>query len=377
MMYKPIITCLLSAFLAFSACNKEPDPTPDPGTNPEPTPSEVTFAKGADVSWVSEREKAGKTFKKSDGTTADIFTVLAECGINSIRLRVWVNPYKGWSGKDDVVALAKRASAAGMAVMIDFHYSDFFADPSRQTIPAGWEADKADLAKMCTHVSDHTTEVLNAVKAAGVSPKWIQIGNETRNGMLWPSGQLWTDKGDIADGRKHFAQLYNAGYNAAKAVFPDAVVMPHIDNAYEDNAWWFSQVKAAGAKFDAIALSHYPQTVSSMTAAQCNQKALANIRSLHAALNVPVIVSEVGVKPAQSDAASILKSFVDELKKTDGCGGVFYWEPEVYGGWKPAIYSLADEIYKYTGKRETWGAYNQGAFSSDGRASSIMDAFKD
>ena len=358
--------------LLMSNCSKTPEPAPEP----EPEHAEVTFARGADISWVSEME-VSRSFRKADGTVADIFAVLAECGINAVRLRVWVDPYKGWSGKDDMVALAKRAAAAGMSVMVDFHYSDFFADPSRQRIPAAWETDKDDLTKMCSHVSAHTTDVLTALKNAGVSPEWIQIGNETRNGMLWPAGQLWNEKGDITDGRKHFAQLYNAGYNAAKAIFPDALVMPHVDNAYEDNSWWFSQVKAAGAKFDAIALSHYPQTVSGMTAAQCNQKALANIRSLRNAFDIPVIVSEVGVKAASAEAATVLETFIDELRKIDGCAGVFYWEPEVYDGWKPEIYGKADEIYRYTGKRETWGPYDQGAFSSDGRPSAIMNAFKD
>ena len=134
-----------------------------PGTDtipPVPTPS---FAKGADISWVSEMEKDGKEFRKKDGSKADIFDVLKETGVNAIRLRVWVNPYNGWSGKDDMVRLATRAAKAGMALMVDFHYSDFFADPDRQMIPAAWKADKNDLEKMAKHVADHTTEVLTAL----------------------------------------------------------------------------------------------------------------------------------------------------------------------------------------------------------------------
>ena len=135
------------------------------------------------------------------------------------------------------MAVARKVQAAGMSLMIDFHYSDFFADPSRQTIPSAWKADKDNLDKMCQHVSAHTKEVLQALKSAGVSVTWVQIGNETRNGMLWPAGQLWTNSGDIQDGRKHFAQLYNAGYDAVKAVYASAVVMPHLNNAYDDNKW--------------------------------------------------------------------------------------------------------------------------------------------
>ena len=350
-----------------------------PGTDtipPVPTPS---FAKGADISWVSEMEKDGKEFRKKDGSKADIFDVLKETGVNAIRLRVWVNPYNGWSGKDDMVRLAVRAAKAGMALMVDFHYSDFFADPGRQMIPAAWKADKDNLDKMAKHVADHTTEVLTALKDAGVSPAWVQVGNETRNGMLWPAGQLWTDSGDIQDGRAHFARLLNAGYDAAKQVFPGVMILAHVDNAYADNAWWFEQVKAAGGKFDAIALSHYPQAYHKLPSPEaCNSQAISQIKALAAKFNIPVIVSEVGVKTNADEAvaAGVLSEFMAEAKKIDKCKGVFYWEPEVYGWWKPAIYSLPDQIEKYAGKRETWGGYDMGAFLSDGRASSVMDAFK-
>ena len=373
---KRIPHLLILASVILSCGGHEPV---KPGTDtipPVPTPS---FAKGADVSWVSEMEKGGKTFKKKDGSAADIFDVLKETGVNSIRLRVWVNPYDGWSGKDDMVRLAVRAAKAGMALMVDFHYSDFFADPDRQMIPAAWKADKNDLEKMAKHVADHTTEVLTALKDAGVTPAWVQVGNETRNGMLWPAGQLWTDSGDIPDGRAHFARLLNAGYDAAKQVFPGVMVLTHVDNAYADNAWWFEQVKAAGGKFDAIALSHYPQAYHKLPSPEaCNSQAISQIKALAAKFNIPVIVSEVGVKTGANEAvaAKVLSEFMTEARKIEKCKGVFYWEPEVYDWWKPAIYSLPDQIEKYAGERTTWGGYDMGAFLAGGKASSVMDAFK-
>jgi len=376
---------LLAAATLFAACG-EKTPTPSgsgDGQKEEEQEQAVTvtvpsFAKGADISWVSEMESDGKKFKKRDGTTADILDVLKEVGVNAIRLRVWVDPTGGWSGKDDVVKLAGRATKAGLPVMVDFHYSDFFADPSRQTVPASWSADKADLTQMAKHVADHTTEVLTALKEAGVSPAWIQIGNETRNGMLWPLGQLWAVNGSTPGGWANFTQLYNAGYDAAKAVFPKAVVMPHLNNAFKatDNAWWFGELKKNGGKFDAVALSHYPQYESDWASTQ--EQALAYIKQAATTLGVPVMVSEVGVKtPANATlAAQVLSEFMTEVQKIDKCAGVFYWEPEVYGGWKPAVYGNADAIYKYTGKRETWNAYDMGAFTAEGKASPVLDAFK-
>ena len=366
-MHHPFPFLALLAVL-FTACggNEQPgsETPPDPPSYDVPTPA---FAKGADISWVSEMESTGKKFKKRDGTQADIFDVLKEVGVNSIRLRVWVDPAGGWSGKADVVKLATRAAQAGLALMVDFHYSDFFADPGRQDIPKAWTADKDDLEKMARRVSEHTTDVLTALKEAGVTPAWVQVGNETRNGMLWPAGQLWTSSGDIPNGRANFARLLTAGYDAVKAVFPKAVVLAHLNNAYEDNAWWFEQVRTAGGKFDAIALSHYPQSETGQTPAQCNTLAVNRIKALISKFNVPVMVSEVGVKTPAGEiaAAQVLSSFLTDIRKVSRCSGVFYWEPEVYGGWKPAIYNSLG-----------WNAYDMGAFTSDGKASSVMDAFK-
>lgn len=381
MKHYPILLFLASALIS---CGGN-DPV-DPGTDSIPSVPTPSFAKGADISWVSEMEKDGMTFRKKNGSEADIFEVLKETGINSIRLRVWVDPFDGWSGKSDVLRLAGRAAKAGMAVMIDFHYSDFFADPKRQTIPSAWKADKDDLEKMAKHVSSHTTEVLNALKSVGVTPAWVQVGNETRNGMLWPTGQLWTDSGNIPDGRVHFAQLLNAGYDAVKAVFPSCLVLVHLNHAYEDNTWWLNQIKTAGGKFDAIALSHYPQADNDfdgdnkddITPEECTNRALSQIRILVNNYGLPVIVSEIGVKTPSNEvyAAQLLSKFMAEAKKIDKCKGVFYWEPEVYDGWKPAIYSLPNQIEKFAGKKETWGAYDMGAFLSGGKASSVMGAFK-
>ena len=367
----------VAALFAAVSCGSKNNPDPGKSEIPEEVGT-PTFAKGADIGWASEMEAGGRKFRKKDGTEADLLAVLKESGINAIRLRVWVNPYRGWSGKADVVAMAKRVSAADLALMVDFHYSDFFADPSRQSIPAAWAADKADLDKMCDHVAAHTTEVLQALKDAGVTVNWVQVGNETRNGMLWPAGQLWTESGDIVDGRKHFAKLYNAGYDAAKAVYPDAFVMPHLNNAFEDNLWWFQQIKAQGGKFDMIALSHYPQAQQGKTAAQMNQQALNNVTHLAQTLGVPVIISEVGVKTFASEATAkqVLNSFVTSLRNLKGCAGVFYWEPEVDGVWKPALYSDVSAIAQYTGKSETWNPYDMGAFTSSGAPTSVMEVFE-
>ena len=224
------------------------------------------------------------------------------------------------------------------------------------------------------------------MKAAGVTVNWVQIGNETRGGMVYPAGQLdYDNKGKEFQG---FVKLFNAGYAAAKAVYPSALVMPHLNNAFDSpaNAWWLSNFKSQGGKFDAIALSHYPHyggklwiggKETALTPAQVNQYALQDITDLADTFKVPVIVSEVGVNPKQSDAASILSSFLTESRKISACKGVFYWEPEVDGNWKPALYSDLAALTRYSGSTQTraWNAYDQGAFTASGSPSAILDCF--
>lgn len=346
----------------------------------EPSVDEVAFARGADVSWASEMEYdmthnpsriGGTAFKDSKGN-AGLYPVLKATGINAIRLRVWVRPEdpNGWSGKEDVVKMAKRAAEAGMAVMIDFHYSDFFADPSRQNTPSEWAG--LDLNGLCAKVAEHTRNVLTALKSAGVTPLWVQVGNETRPGMLWETGRLYNDKGEISGGWSNYAALSNAGYDAVKSVFPAAKVIIHIDNAYQDNTWFFDKLKAAGGKFDMIGLSHYPMTNPSMTWKAMNSSAILNIKSLAAKYGCRVMVCEVGVKNTASDLAAstlCMTEFMNSVKSLYVCAGVFYWEPQVDGKWRPSIYERPGR---------DWGAYNMGAFSSDGSAitpTAILSAF--
>lgn len=369
---------LLVASAIFISCGDSEKEKKDEPVNPPV--EEVAFARGADVSWASEMEYDmehnparinGSAFKDSKGNTG-LYPVLKAAGVNAIRLRVWVKPEdaNGWSGKDDVVNMAKRAAEAGMSVMIDFHYSDFFADPSRQNTPAEWAG--LDLKGLSAKVAEHTKDVLTALKSAGVTPHWVQVGNETRPGMLWETGRLYNDKGEISGGWSNYAALSNAGYDAVKSVFPAAKVIVHIDNAYQDNTWFFDKLKAAGGKFDMIGLSHYPMTNPSMTWKAMNSSAILNIKSLAAKYGCRVMVCEVGVKNKASDLAAstlCMTEFMNSVKFLSVCAGVFYWEPQVDGKWRPAIYERPDR---------DWGAYNMGAFSSDGSAitpTAILSAF--
>jgi arabinogalactan endo-1,4-beta-galactosidase len=284
---------------------------------------------------------------------------LREMGMNAVRLRVWVNHKTGWSNKDDMLALAKRAAQQGQRIMIDIHYSDFFADPSHQTIPAAWQ--NYDYETMLEAVREHTLDILYTLKEAGIKPEWVQIGNETPNGMLWPMGKVNKEEGEWA----HYAGFTAMGYKSAKEAFPDITVIVHVDNAYEQRDWFWAQMAAHGGKWDMIGLSHYPMMSAwngGKTWQEMNELAEANIRRLISQWHCPVMIAEIGMFANDTLSATVMADFVERAQTIDSCAGIFYWEPECYGNWRPAEYIPLG-----------WNGYDMGAFTPEGKPSEVME----
>lgn len=323
----------------------------------------MDFVRGADVSWCTEMEADGKKFYDANGTETELMKLMKGIGMNAIRLRVWVNPEEGygaWSDKADVLAKAQRANAQGLNLLIDFHYSDFFADPGRQTKPAAWSGYSTE--QLATAVADHTKEVLGALKDEGIEPRWVQVGNETRSGMIWNDGKIdWSKSGAAA--WAGYVALSNAGYDAVKEILPQTQVIVHIDKGPENNAWFFTAFKQYGGKFDMIGLSHYPESNWQSE----NSKTAANVTSLSTQFGVPVMIVETGYYSTNETlAGSVMADLFNRLKGLDNCAGIFYWEPELYGWWKPAYYNSLG-----------WNAYNKGAFTSQGRPGAALAPFAD
>ena len=324
-----------------------------------------SWAKGADISWLSEMEHDGVTFGHND----DCIQLMRGMGMNAVRLRVWVNHSTGWSNKEDMLYLAKRAAKAGQRIMIDIHYSDFFADPSHQTIPAAWQS--YDYPTMLEAVREHTLDVLYTLKEEGVKPEWVQIGNETPNGMLWPMGKVNKAEGNW----KEYAGLTAMGYKAAKEAFDDITVIVHVDNAYERRDWFWESMKVHGGKWDMIGLSHYPmmsawnggkswQEMKNVVnrALAKNELAEENIKRLIHDWHCPVMIAEVGMFANNPESEIVMADFINRITAIDSCAGIFYWEPQVYGGWRPAEYIPLG-----------WGSYDMGAFTPDGQPSKVME----
>lgn len=349
------------------------NPTPSPTPSQPETPTATSFAKGVDVSWLTEMEKDGMKFYNSSGKAQDCLELLHDYGVNSIRLRVWVNPEGGWCGKEDVVAKAERAQKLGMRIMIDFHYSDIWADPSRQSVPAAWETYTFNQMKQA--VSDHTKEVLNALKAKSINVEWVQVGNETPDGMLWGkntgtvNSPAWGNESVSVTGRasknpKNYAAYELAGYEAVKAVYPDAKVVVHIDQGEKLDrfTWIFDILTNNGGKWDVIGMSLYPEDNDWKTV---TDKCLSNVKTLSSKYGTNVIISEIGMQWDSSNAAAMMAKMVTGCKAISTCEGIFYWEPEVYNYWKPANYTSLG-----------WNAYTKGAFDKSGKPTAVFDAYK-
>ena len=146
-----------------------------------------TLKNGIDISWLPDVEAAGGVFYTETGRKIDAISLMKYYGIKVGRLRVFVNPSTLNGNLDRAIALAKRLKAQGIEVCVDLHYSDDWADPGLQQAPAAWPSKISNLEEQ---VIKYTTETLNRFLSAGVSPQWVQIGNEISNGFLWPLGHI-------------------------------------------------------------------------------------------------------------------------------------------------------------------------------------------
>lgn len=320
---------------------------------------DTTFVLGTDMGWLTEYESKGWKCFDRFGDEREAMSLMGDYGIKAQRIRVWVDPSKhgGWCDKNDVLVKCKRAKALGQDIMIDFHYSDWWADPAKQNIPAAWAKHK--YKQMLVDVAQHTKEVLQLLKDNGVMPRWVQVGNETSDGMLWPVGKL-------SENPKQYAGLFKAGYDAVKEICPEAKVIVHLDNGYKNSLYNenLDALRDNGAKWDMIGMSLYPYWArkggSDVSAMRLFAECIQNIRLVSQKYGTDVMIAETGFevddkKPWVMECGRTQLAELIRLCKTQTggrCKGVFYWEPTC----RPNGYKL-------------------GAFSMKGHPTAIMRAF--
>lgn len=364
------------------------------------------FAYGVDASMIGEVERLGGVFYNEDGKEQDIFQILANDGVNFFRVRLWNKPSdrfrRGFGGGNNDAAtdieLCKRAQAVGMNICVDFHYSDFWADPDKQQIPQEWQAYDADEIPDLLH--DFTVDTLNEFKEEGVEVDAVQIGNEINNGMMGRYGTI--DWNNMDESFEYISSLLKSGIQGMKEVFPDAYSIIHLANGTNADEFetYFSYLDKNGVDYDIVGASYYPALTGDLSRLQ------ENLDNISEKTGHPVMVMETswgftddyvdgvtansyssededtgGYLTSEQAQATSLRDVLDVLSKVpDQMGlGCFYWEPcwlpvskdgEVAGwatkyGQSYADYGDTSHNSLYTDGLATWS--NQGWFSYTGK----------
>jgi arabinogalactan endo-1,4-beta-galactosidase len=370
-----LLACCLPLLLLLAAC-KPPAPAPQPERVFYPHDQ---FVMGADLSYVNQLEAYGAVYRDS-GKAGDPFVIFRSRGANLVRVRLWHTPQwvadlnggTFYSGLADVTETIRRAKAAGMAVSLDLHYSDEWADPGRQNTPAAWAG--LPYPVLQDSVYQYTRRVLDHLAAQGLTPEYIQVGNETNPGMLHPAGQI--ENGNW----QPFAGLLRSGIRAVRDFSATSAIQPRIIlhvAQLQHAGWWADGVirKGGVTDFDIIGISHYFKwsTVSSMGALT------DTLKRLKSAWNKDLMIVETAFPWTEADADSYTNiltggyspvygysatpigqlRYLSDLTQAiiDGGGsGLMYWEP----------------AWITSGMRDPWGTGsswdNNTLFDADGDA---------
>lgn len=248
-----------------------------------PTTRPIGRMVGADISFLPQMESEGRRFYEA-GQEKDALELLQGHGFNCIRLRIFVNPEnekgyspgKGFCGLDHTLAMARRIRDAGMWLLLDFHYSDYWADPQQQNKPLAW-AD-LDLETLKDSVRTYSARVLMALKEQDTPPVMVQVGNEINHGILWPDGHIGNPD--------NLAGLLIAGVDGIRMVDPGMPVMMHLalGGQHDEAVFWLDNMIARGVEFDIIGISYYPRWHGTLDDLQANLHDLAS--SYHKPVNV-------------------------------------------------------------------------------------------
>jgi arabinogalactan endo-1,4-beta-galactosidase len=360
------------------------------GYGPDPAASGLDDL-GADLSFTPQEIGAGATFT-DQGRPGTPVTIMRAAGANYVRIRLWVDPPPGYSDLASGLALARQVSASGMKVYLDIMYSDFWADPTKQNIPAAWAGE--DLDQLTATVRSYTQQVISAFARQGTPVDLVSIGNEIRNGILWPTGEInCTDCGGWAS----LAQLLKAGAAGARAGNPAGhrlLIMMHYDQggSLSLSSAFYSQLESDDVPFDVIGLSYYPvldePSISGLR---------ANVDGLAAEFGKPIVIAETQypwtlangnsplgdstgdfaweqsqIEPGYPATPGGQLSFVtDELSilatAPDGLGaGLFYWAPDWIPGvpWEPGAGNGSPNV-------------NMTLFNFEGQALASIGIFED
>lgn len=321
--------------ITISSCSQEKN------ANPE----EPVFMNGADISVLPLLEDNGVLFSDEQGE-ADLFTILERHGFNSIRLKLWHTPTEPYNDLAHVKAMAQRIKAHDMHFMLDFHYSDWWADPQKQYKPAAWEELSFNLLRDSLYT--YSKDVLHTLSAQGTQPGIVQIGNEIRPGLLWPDGRI-DGEYDTPDQWDNLAALLTS---ARRGVLEGAAdpskteIMIHFDNGGNNAICrkFFDSLAVRNVEYDLIGLSYYPKWHGPLDSLE------ANLADLNRRYGKPVMIVESAypwtmewaddqgnlwwtpdLAPGYEATVEGQVAYFENLRRiitnAPGGSGLYYWEP--------------------------------------------------
>lgn len=362
--------------------------------------------KGMDISSLLEVEQCGGRFYDK-GEEKDLMEILKSYGTNYIRLRLWNDPYAedgrpygaGCSDFPATLKLARRALAHGFGVLLDFHYSDFWADPGKQTIPKAWRGFHEEELRQAVY--DFTKKTLEDLRAADAMPTMIAVGNELSNGLLWPYGKT-----------PHYetiAKFVSAGIRAVRSVDQTLPVMVHLDNGGNNElyrSWFDHYFENKGEDFEYIGLSYYPFWHGNLAALEANMHDIAQryqkdfiVAEVSMGFTMedykqyeqlsdeerkgyatkPELVSGLDYPMTKEGQADFMQDFMSRIQKApkNRGKGFFYWEP----AWLPRHGSewATEAAREYIGEPGKGGNEwaNQALFDYDGHALPALAVIRD
>jgi arabinogalactan endo-1,4-beta-galactosidase len=343
-----VLSCFLITGIC-SSCQKNKDQTPVPSPPAKIFYNRSQFVMGADLSFVNQLQENAAVYKDSS-VIKDPFIIFKNHGANVVRVRLWHNPQwlkplnsgKMYSDLYDVEKTIQKAKNAGMAVSLDFHYSDTWADPGNQTIPVAWNG--LSLVVLKDSVYNYTLSVLNYLKSKNLTPEMVQVGNETNQGMLWPTGK--TSGSDFTA----FCTLLKSGIKAVRDFSASSTIKPEIilHVAQLNNApFWCTNVITNGGvnDFDIIGVSHYSKWATINVMADI-KTAISNLKNTY---GKKIMIVETAY-PFTTAAADSYNNLIDAAAQVNGYpisndgqynymkdltqaviagggSGIMYWEP--------------------------------------------------
>ena len=316
------------------------------GTSPEPLPERLV---GGDISMITKYEQNGAIYKDRNGNTiSNILPYFGEQGWNAMRVRLFVNPENASSTDKEegviqdlpyVKALGKRIKDAGYALVLDLHYSDSWADPGKQTVPAAWSGASVD--DLQDSVYNYTKRVMQEMIAAGARPDFIQLGNEITGGMLWPTGQVYPTGGAPDGGSwENFAAYQHSASTAVRETSPETKIILHVEmHNINQPGGFFGNCESYGVDYDVMGLSYY--SAYHGTFANLN----AALNKMEAASSKPIMIMECGYGYAwalpgtnydltatypysNEGQKNFTVAMIAALKQHSRVKGLFWWWPE-------------------------------------------------